>query len=109
VECFDPVASWHRGLKQQRAEYIIDGANRTLGFTILRRGVWAGHLQDNPTRGKECTCGGIVELTIVVTLDDFDGATKLRGNKGKKIDNVGKVSDLTRKGKVHKNESDHQG
>jgi hypothetical protein len=56
-----------------------------LGFTILWRVVWAGHPQDNPTGGKECTRGGIVELTTVVTLDSFDGAAKLRGNKGEKI------------------------
>jgi hypothetical protein len=37
----------------------------------------------------------------VVTLNDFDGAAKLRGNKAEKLDNVRKVSDLTRKGKVH--------
>jgi hypothetical protein len=46
--------------------------------------------------------GGIIELTTIVTLNDFDGVAKLRGNKCEKIDNVGKVSDLTRKGKVHK-------
>jgi hypothetical protein len=57
--------------------------------------------QDDPTGGKECTGGDIVELTTVVTLDDFDGAAKLRGNKGEKIDNVEKVSDLTCKGKVY--------
>jgi hypothetical protein len=29
--------------------------------------------------------GGIIELTIIVTLDDFDGAAKLRGNRCEKI------------------------
>jgi hypothetical protein len=101
VECFDPVASHHRGLKQQIEEHIIDGAKRMLYFTILRRDVWVGHTQDDPTGGKECTGGGIVKLTIVVTLDYFDGAARLRGKKDKKFDNVGKVSDLTSKGKVH--------
>jgi hypothetical protein len=52
VECFDPVASRHRGLKQQRVEHIIDGVKRMFGFTVLRRRVWAGHLQDDPTGGK---------------------------------------------------------
>jgi hypothetical protein len=84
VECFDLVASRHRGLKQQRAEHIIDGVKRTLDFTILQRGVWTGHPQDNP-EGKECTGRGIVELMTVVTLDGFDGAAKQCGNKGKKI------------------------
>jgi hypothetical protein len=60
-------------------------------FPVLRRAVWTGHLQDDPTRGKECMGGGIVKLTTVVTLDGFDGVAKLRGNKGEKFDNVGKV------------------
>jgi hypothetical protein len=102
VECFNPVASRHRGLKQQRAEHIIDGAKRTLDIIILWRCVWVGHPQDNPTGGKECTGGGIVELTTIVTLDSFDGAVKLRGNKCDFFDNVGKMSDLMRKGKVNK-------
>jgi hypothetical protein len=82
VDPFDPVVSLHRGLKQQRANHIIDVVKSTLGFTVLRRGVWAGHLQDDPTGGNECTGGGIIELTIVVTLDNFDGVAKLCGNKG---------------------------
>jgi hypothetical protein len=32
--------------------------------------------------GKECSGGGIIELTSVVTLDGFDGAAKLCKNKG---------------------------
>jgi hypothetical protein len=101
VECFDPVASQHRGLKQQTKEHIIDGVKRTLSFINLRRGVWVGHPQEDPTGGKECMGGCIIELMTIVTLDGFDGAAKLRENKGKKIDNVGKVSDLAHKGNVH--------
>jgi hypothetical protein len=29
--------------------------------------------------------GGIVKLMTIVTLDDFDGAAKLRGNKDEKL------------------------
>jgi hypothetical protein len=85
VEPFYPVASQHRGMKQQGEDHIIDGVKSTLGFTVLRRGVWAGHLQDDSTRGIECAGGGIVELTTVVTLDGFNGTTKLHVNKGEKI------------------------
>jgi hypothetical protein len=85
VEPFDRVARRHRGLKQQRVDHIIDGVKSMLSFTILWRGVWAGHPQDDPTGGKECTGGGIVEVTTVVTLDDFHGAAKMCGSKGKKI------------------------
>jgi hypothetical protein len=35
--------------------------------------------------GEECSRGGIVELTAVVTLNNFDGAAKLCGDKGKKM------------------------
>jgi hypothetical protein len=101
VESFYPVASQHRGLKQQRVDHIIDDVKSALNFTILQRGVWTEHPQDDPTRGKEHASGGVVELTAVVTLDDFDGAAKLRGNKGEKLHNVRKVSDFTRKGEVH--------
>jgi hypothetical protein len=65
----------------------------TLGFTVLWRGVWTGHPQDDTIGGKECTGGGIVELMVVVTLDGFDG--------GEKNGQRGKVSDFTRKRKVH--------
>jgi hypothetical protein len=50
---------------------------------------------------KKCAGGGVVELTTIVTLDDFDGAAKLRENKGEKLDKVENVSDFTRKVKVH--------
>jgi hypothetical protein len=50
--------------------------------------------------GEECSRGGVVELTAVVTLNSFDGATKLCGDKGEKFDKVKKVSGLTHKGKV---------
>jgi hypothetical protein len=85
VEPFYPVASWHRGLKQQGADHIIDGVKSTLDFIVPWRGVWARHLHDDSTGGKECVGGGIVELMTIVTLDDFDGAAKLRGNRDEKI------------------------
>jgi hypothetical protein len=77
LEPFYSLASRHRGLKQQGADHIIDGAKSVLGFTVLWRGVWAGQPQDDPTRGKECAGRGIVKLPATVTLDGFDGATKL--------------------------------
>jgi hypothetical protein len=38
---------------------------------------------------------------VRVALDNFDGAAKLCGVISEKIDKVEKVSDVTRKGKVH--------
>jgi hypothetical protein len=34
---------------------------------------------------EECSSGSIVELTTVFALDNFDGTTKLFGDKGEKI------------------------
>jgi hypothetical protein len=53
--------------------------------------------------GEECSSGGIVELTVVVALNNFDRAVKLCRDKGNFFDKVEKVSYLTRKEKsLHK-------
>jgi hypothetical protein len=44
----------------------------------------------------------VVEFVTIVTLNTLDGDTKLGANIGKKIVRVEKVSDLRRKGNVHK-------
>jgi hypothetical protein len=85
VEPFYPVTSRERRLKEQGANHVINGAESTLGFTVLRRSVGAGHSQNHPMSGEECLRGGVVELLSVVALDNFDGATKLCGDKGEKI------------------------
>jgi hypothetical protein len=81
--------------------YIIYGANSTIGFTVLRRGVGAGYPQHHPMSGEECSRGGIVELMAIVALNNFDGTAKLCGDQRKKIDQVEKVPNLTREGKFH--------
>jgi hypothetical protein len=43
----------------------------------------------------------IVELTTVVTLDNLDGAPNCVKTKANFFDNVGKVSDFTRKENVN--------
>jgi hypothetical protein len=110
VESVYPVVSWHRGLKQQGVDHVIDGVKSALGFTILWRGIWTRHPQDDPTGGKECAGGGVVEHTVVVTLDGFDGASKLRGNKGKKNWTKWEKCRIScAKERSTQNESDHQG
>ena len=41
-ECLGPVWGGHGGMNQQGASDIIKGAEDTLGFPILRRGVGTG-------------------------------------------------------------------
>jgi hypothetical protein len=101
VEPFYPVASWNRRLKEQGTQHIIDGAKDAFNFTVLQRSIGTRHPQKYPFGGEECTRGSVIELTAIVALDCFDGAAKLCGDISKKCDKVEKVSDLTRKGKVH--------
>jgi hypothetical protein len=82
--------------------------NSTLGFTVLRRAVGAGHPQNHPMSGEECSRGGVIELTVVVALNNFDGAAKLCRDKGNFFDKVEKVSDLPSKEKSTQNGSNHQ-
>jgi hypothetical protein len=84
VEPFYLVASRERSLKEQGANHVINGAESTLGFTVLRRSVGAGHPQNHPMSGEECSRGGVVKLPAVVALDSFDGAAKLCGDKDEK-------------------------
>ena len=45
--------------------------------------------------------GGVVKLLTIVILDGFNRGAKPSSNKRKKLERVGKVSDLRHKGKVH--------
>jgi hypothetical protein len=71
-----------------------------LNFTVLWRSIWTRHPQKYPFGGEECARGNVIELTTIVSLDGIDGAAKLCEDK-RFFDKVEKVSDLTRKGKVH--------
>jgi hypothetical protein len=72
-----------------------------LKFTVQWRSVWTIHSQNHLISGKECVRRSVVELTVIVALDNFDGAANLCGDISKKFDKVEKVLDLTPKGKVH--------
>jgi hypothetical protein len=91
VESFYPVASWKRSLKKQETQHIVDGANDTLDFIVLRRSVRIRHPQKYTFDGEECMGGGIIELTTIVALDSFDGATKLCEDICEKCDKVKNV------------------
>jgi hypothetical protein len=73
------------------------------------RSVGIRHPQKYSFGSEECAREGVIELTAIVALDGFDNAAKLCGNISDFFYNVEKVSDLTCKGKVHTNGSDHQG
>jgi hypothetical protein len=101
VEPFYPIASRNRSLKKQGTQHIIDGVNDVLGFIVMWRSIGTRHPQKYPFGGKECTRGGVIELTTIVALDSFVGVAKLCEDISDFFDKVEKVSDLMRKEKVH--------
>jgi hypothetical protein len=85
-----PVTGGHGGLEQQRASDVVGGAKHAFGFSILLGGVGAGHAETHTFSKEESTSGSIVELTAIVTLHRFDGATELSEYIGKKMRESGK-------------------
>ena len=81
----NPIDGWQAALKKQGAHNIINGAKSALGFTVLLRGILARHVERNPFGKKESTRRRVVKFTTIVTLNRFDGATKLSVHIGKKI------------------------
>jgi hypothetical protein len=68
------------------------------------RSAWTRHLQNHPTGGEEYSRGSVVELTTIISLDNFDGVTKLCGDisgKSVRFDPQGKS--LHKKGAIIKN------
>ena len=85
VKGLNPIGWRHAGLKQQGASSIIDGTNYALGFTILRRGVWARHPKMKAAGEEESAGTRVVKLLPVVTLDDLDCHAKLCLYIGKEV------------------------
>jgi hypothetical protein len=79
---------------------VIGGVKHTLGFTIFRRCVWAGHLEVYAMSKEELPRGRVVELTPIVALDALNLAPELSLTKEKNWVIGKKVSDFRRKGKV---------
>jgi len=69
---------------------IISGADNAFGFTVLRRGVGAGHAQVDTVGKEEGTGARVIELTAVVALDALDGDAKLCAHVGEKVREGGK-------------------
>jgi hypothetical protein len=56
-----------------------------LGFIILRRGVWAGHLEVHTMSKEELPQGRFVELTSIVAFNSLNLTTKLSAEKRKEL------------------------
>lgn len=62
------------------ADYVVNSANDTFGFTILWGSVRTREAQKNPMCGGEVLKGAAVEFTSVITLNGLKGERKLCGN-----------------------------
>ena len=62
----------------------------------------AGHAQTNAIGEEEDARAGVIKLPAIVTLKALHIGVKLCAHIGKEIRQVEKVSDLSRRGKVHK-------
>jgi hypothetical protein len=76
-------------LEQQGAHDIIGGTNHALGFAVLWESVRTRHPKLDVVREEESAGGGIIKLASIIALDALDGATKLRGHKGKEVGDGG--------------------
>jgi hypothetical protein len=59
-------------------------------FTILRRGVWAGHPKLHAMCKEELPRGGFVELAPIVALDTLDLVAELSTDKREELSNTKK-------------------
>jgi hypothetical protein len=84
AETLYPILWWHESLKHQTANNVVGGAQHMLNFTVLRRGVWAGHPEVHAMT-KEKLSRGVVELTHIVTLDALNRAAELSAHKRKEL------------------------
>jgi hypothetical protein len=89
-------------VKEEGSGDIVSGVNHALGFPILLRCIGTRHTKRNAVGKKECTGGGVVKLTAIVTLYRFDGVAELSPHMSKKIGNSRKMSYLNRRGKVQR-------
>ena len=84
-ERFNPVRGGHGGLEQQGANNIIGRSNDAFSFTVLRRGVRAGHAKVDAPGEEESTGAGVVKLAPVVALNSLYGGAELGGGVGNEV------------------------
>jgi hypothetical protein len=72
-------------LKQQSVNNVVGGAQHTLGFTVLRIGVWAGHPKVHAMSKEKVLGEGVVKLTHIVAMDVPNHAANLSADKRKEL------------------------
>jgi hypothetical protein len=100
MKSFYPISGRDTGLEHEGSHDVVGGMNYALGFAILLRSVWTRHAECNAVGKKESASSDVIKFSTIVTLHTFDSGGELLLHKGKKLDKVGKVADLRRRGKV---------
>ena len=77
-----PKPRRHVGVKEQRADTVINSANNALSAAILLRRVRASEAKDGAVRRKEVADSSVVKLFAIVSLKSKDGTTELSGDIG---------------------------
>jgi hypothetical protein len=85
VKGLNPIGSGKACLKKQGASDVIERTKHTLGLTVLWGGIWAGHLEGNAVGEKKRASGGVVKLSIIVTLNAANSRGKLGLHKSKEV------------------------
>ena len=67
-------------LKQKGSHDVVHGAKGALGTSVLLRGVWARHPEDDSMSEEERVGRGVVKLTAIVALNCLDGGVELRAH-----------------------------
>ena len=100
MESLHLVGWWEASLEHEGTHGVISGTDDKFGTTILRRSMRTGHANGGAMSEEKGTSGGVVEFVTVVALDGLNRGAELSSNI-KRLERVGNVSDLRRKGKVH--------
>jgi hypothetical protein len=85
VKSFSQITPGKGSMDMQCTDDIVNRANNTFDFTILRGRVRTRHPEMCPFGQKEGPGGRVVKLTPVVTLDGVDGAAELSSNISKEV------------------------
>ena len=84
-----PVGKGDKPMIEKGSRHVTNGADDSFCFSILERGIRAIETEFDPIRRKEGVKLLIIELTSVVTLNEFDRQVELGFGHLVKLNEVG--------------------
>jgi hypothetical protein len=86
---FSPIRWRHRGLKEECAGDIVEGANGAFGLSVLSGGVGAREAEPNAMCGEEGGDRGVNKFSAIVGLHSNKRPRELSVNMGDKSNECG--------------------